>query len=38
VIDLVIPLADALSAAHNRGVVHRDLKPANVMVMREAGL
>jgi len=30
-----IPLADALSAAHERGIVHRDLKPANVMVTGE---
>ena len=33
-----VPLADAVSAAHEQGIIHRDLKPSNIMVSDDGRL
>ena len=36
-VDLLLPVANAVAVGHDQGIIHRDLKPANIFLHHEDG-
>lgn len=37
ILELFIPVCNAIQHAHHKGIIHRDLKPSNVLVTEHDG-
>jgi len=35
--EILIPVCEALTIAHQAGIIHRDIKPANIMLAKQSG-
>jgi serine/threonine protein kinase len=36
ILEVMVPIADALTYAHKQGILHRDIKPSNIIINRQS--